>query len=174
MESRSLFYLIARLLNVLLTVLDNNTLIVLIHLYTKEIIDFAVSYIRSYNILHICPAIREYINHHITSVTSIVFALWIELHNEIVSIICSRPTPVDMVIVHSIYNFVSIKNKRVSTHSGCGATSVYHWVSLLMLFANRIDPIIQNQTLRIRCISRIKMLNIRTKSKMILKRLHGS
>ena len=37
MESRSLFYLIARLLDELLTVLDNDTLVVLIHLNAEEV-----------------------------------------------------------------------------------------------------------------------------------------
>ena len=37
MESRSLFYLIARLLDELLTVLDNDTLVVLIYLNAEEV-----------------------------------------------------------------------------------------------------------------------------------------
>ena len=43
MESRSLFYFIARLLDELLTVLDNDTLVVLIYLNTEEV---------TYSILH--------------------------------------------------------------------------------------------------------------------------
>ena len=41
MESR-VFYLIERLLDILLTVLDNDTLVVLIYLNTEEVVDLAI------------------------------------------------------------------------------------------------------------------------------------
>ena len=42
MESRSLFYLIERLLDELLTILDNDTLVVLIYLNTEEVVGLAI------------------------------------------------------------------------------------------------------------------------------------
>ena len=77
MESRSLFYLIARLLNVLLTVLDNNTLIVLIHLYTKEIVIFIIIENRRHHILNISPILRIDINYHIAIISRITSTIWI-------------------------------------------------------------------------------------------------
>ena len=38
MESRSLFYLIERLLDILLSILDNDTLVVLVNFYTEEVL----------------------------------------------------------------------------------------------------------------------------------------
>ena len=47
MESRSLFYLIERLLDILLTVLDNDTLVVLIYLNTEEVVNYFQMYLKN-------------------------------------------------------------------------------------------------------------------------------
>ena len=47
MESRSLFYLIERLLDILLTVLDNDTLVVLIYLNTEEVVNYFQTYLKN-------------------------------------------------------------------------------------------------------------------------------
>ena len=47
MESRSLFYLIERLLDILLTVLDNDTLVVLIYLNTEEGVNYFQTYLKN-------------------------------------------------------------------------------------------------------------------------------
>ena len=47
MESR-VFYLIERLLDILLTVLDNNALVVLIYLYTEEVVEVTIHIFQIY------------------------------------------------------------------------------------------------------------------------------
>lgn len=47
LESRSLFYLIERLLDILLTVLDNDTLVVLVNFNTEEGVNYFQMYLKN-------------------------------------------------------------------------------------------------------------------------------